>query len=323
MRTTLILASLASLSSVALAQQNGYGRFPCTIVNGDGTFSPDQSQCANANLIAPGANTPEDTGNQGDGVTPVDPVCTIDSASGLYFCGIAGASCLSDANCDNGVCTTGTCTGGRNAACASDAECSGFLYCFNDLFEPASGLCGGLGAYCADYTQGSPENTAAENYPIFNSFCASGYCNSQTNLCDEHVTVVGRSCASDPEFACTVSGTTGQVLTCDAATLTCQVAAVPSGAARQRRNRILQKRNLCPANHSACSIQGGKGFECIDTQSNIEQCGACASAGGVDCTQIEGVEAVGCVAGTCEVWSCATNYEWSSSKSACVATLRA
>ena len=36
-------------------------------------------------------------------------------------------------------------------------------------------------------------------------------------------------------------------------------------------------------------------------QSNLEQCGACASAGGVDCTALPGVEAVGCVAGQCEV----------------------
>ncbi|GAA5839864.1 hypothetical protein JCM11251_001235 [Rhodosporidiobolus azoricus] len=321
MRSALLLASLVSLSSVALAQ-NGYGRFPCTVFNGDGTTSPDQSQCANAVLIPPGADTPEDTGNQGDGVTPVDPVCAYDSQSDFYYCGISGAPCASDANCDNGVCTGGVCTGGRNSACDADSDCSGFLYCFNDIFEPASGVCGGLGSFCGDYTQGDPTDPAG-NYPIFNGFCASGYCNSQTNLCDEHVTVVGRSCASDPQFACTVRNTDGSPLTCDPVSLTCQVLAAPSGAARQRRNRLALKRNLCPAGHSTCSIEGGKGYECIDTESNIEQCGACASAGGVDCTQIEGVEAVGCVAGVCEVWSCATGYIWSSSKSACVAALRA
>ena len=38
MRSTLAIASLLSLSTFAVAQN--YGRFPCTIVNGDGTFSP-------------------------------------------------------------------------------------------------------------------------------------------------------------------------------------------------------------------------------------------------------------------------------------------
>jgi hypothetical protein len=54
-------------------------------------------------------------------------------------------------------------------------------------------------------------------------------------------------------------------------------------------------------------------------QSNIEQCGACASEGGVDCTQIEGVAAVGCVAGVCEIWSCEDGFTYDAAKGACVA----
>jgi len=42
MRSVLALASIASLSSVALAQ-TGYGRFPCNIFNGDGTLSAGAS----------------------------------------------------------------------------------------------------------------------------------------------------------------------------------------------------------------------------------------------------------------------------------------
>lgn len=54
------------------------------------------------------------------------------------------------------------------------------------------------------------------------------------------------------------------------------------------------------------------------SQSNIEQCGACASAGGVDCTLIEGAAAVGCVAGVCEVWACEEGFAFDATAAACV-----
>ena len=45
---------------------------------------------------------------------------------------------------------------------------------------------------------------------------------------------------------------------------TCQLAAVPSGRARARRN--LSARSLCSASgEEACAVEGGKGFECVDT----------------------------------------------------------
>ncbi|GAA6034871.1 hypothetical protein JCM8097_009341 [Rhodosporidiobolus ruineniae] len=323
MRTVLALAAAASFSSAVLAQTvpAGYGRFPCTIVNGDGTFSPDPSQCAAGNLVAPGTGTGNQDGNQGDGVLPTTPACQQEPTTGAYYCGIQGAACTTSANCDNGACINGACTGGLNAGCfGNDANCLGFLYCNDPDFNPtAAGTCGGIGSFCQDYTQGIPGAPDATNYAIFNQFCASGYCNTQTGACDNHVLAVGASCATDPNFACTVDATTGQALTCDPVSLTCQVAAVPSGGARrERRQRSLYQRSLCPASHQACSIEGSKGFECIDTQTNLEQCGACANKGGVDCTQLPGVAAVGCVAGTCEIWSCESGYSWDSLSNACV-----
>ena len=53
-------------------------------------------------------------------------------------------------------------------------------------------------------------------------------------------------------------------------------------------------------------------------QSNLEQCGACASAGGIDCTQIAGATAVGCVAGVCEVWACEDGYSFDATAASCV-----
>ncbi|GAA5875999.1 hypothetical protein JCM1840_006242 [Sporobolomyces johnsonii] len=320
MRTAVLAVSLASLAGLAAAQ-TGYGRFPCTIVNGDGTFSPDQTQCADSALVTPGADE-NGTGAQGDRPNPTNAVCTEETATGAYFCGIAGATCTTAANCDNGPCVDGICQGGFNQDCANDdLNCSGYLYCIGgDYSTTAADTCGAVGSFCQDYTQGSSDFTDAENEAVFNQFCASGYCNFGTGNCDTHGTTVGVDCSSDPEFYCTQTST-GAALTCDSTSYTCQLAVVPSGRARSRRNE-LARRNLCPAAHSACVIDGKKGFECIDTQSNLEQCGACASQGGIDCTSLPGVEAVGCVAGVCEIWSCQDGYAYNAETSACEASLR-
>ncbi|GAA6009590.1 hypothetical protein JCM11491_001026 [Sporobolomyces phaffii] len=311
-RSIITASALLSLASI-VAAQTGYGRFPCTIVNGDKTFSPDQSQCNN--LVNPGADS-NDTGNQGDRVTPVDPVCTMETETSSFYCGIAGATCSTDANCDNGLCVNGICQGGFTQACAStDSNCSGFLYCLSGDFQTTSSdTCGAIGAFCQDATQGSTTFSDAQNYAIFNQFCASGYCNFGSGSCDTHATTVGASCDNDPEFKCTTTST-GQALTCDQTTMTCQLAAVPSGRARERRN--LAKRNVCPSSHEACST--GNGFECVDTLTNLEQCGGCASAGGVDCTALTGVSSSACVQGVCEIWACAEGFTWSAESESCVA----
>ncbi|GAA5901879.1 hypothetical protein JCM6882_008698 [Rhodosporidiobolus microsporus] len=312
MRSVLALVSLASIASFAAAQ-TGYGRFPCTLVNGDGTFSADQSQCANDALIAPGANDPESDA-QGDGVNPVDAECVIESESGAYFCGIAGAACQTDDNCDNGVCgADGTCQGGFTQDCSgTDSNCLGYLYCLSgDYSTTPEDTCGAIGAFCQDYAAVSDPTDTTGNQPIFNQFCSSGYCNAGTASCDTYVPL-GGDCTIDQLFGC------GPLARCDTsgAIPTCVALPVASGGARARRN-LHAKRNLCPASHEACSVPGAKGFECIDVTSNLEQCGACASAGGVDCTALPGVESVGCVAGTCEIWSCAEGFEWDAASSTC------
>ncbi|GAA5952724.1 hypothetical protein JCM3765_002256 [Sporobolomyces pararoseus] len=315
-RSVISAAAILSLASI-VAAQSGYGRFPCTIVNGDKTFSPDQTQCANDLLVNPGASS-DTTDVQGDRVNPVDPVCTKELETGAYYCGIAGATCSTDANCDNGVCVNGICQGGFTQGCGStDSNCSGFLYCLSgDFTTTASDTCGAVGAFCQDGTQGSVDFPDAQNYAIFNQFCSTGYCNFGNGNCDTHATTVGADCSSDPEFKCTETST-GQALTCDQTTFTCQLAVIPSGRARERRN--VARRNVCPSSHEACSVVGGSGFECIDTTSNIEQCGACAGNGGVDCTAIEGVSGVGCVSSQCEIWSCLDGYTYDASLESCVA----
>lgn len=66
-------------------------------------------------------------------------------------------------------------------------------------------------------------------------------------------------------------------------------------------------------------MQGG--YECVDTTQELENCGGCTVDGaGQDCTQIPGVEGVGCLSGECVVFSCAEGHRLSSA-GACVATL--
>ncbi|GAA6027808.1 hypothetical protein JCM8097_001728 [Rhodosporidiobolus ruineniae] len=314
MRTTFALASLASLASLAAAQ-TGYGRFACTLVNGDGTFSANQALCADDQLIPPGANTAAPGVDQGDRIAPTGSQCVAEAETGAFFCGIAGATCTTSANCDNGPCVAGICQGGFGQGCAgADTNCAGFLYCLSgDLTTTTANTCGAVGAFCQDAASVDPAFTAAQAQPIFNQFCSTGYCNAGTGNCDNFV-ALGGSCLVDPEFGC------GPAAFCNPAGV-CQALAAPSGRARARRNEGLHRRNLCPASHSACSVSGGKGFECIDTQSNLEQCGACASSGGMDCTQIPNAESVGCVAGRCEIWSCAADHTFDSEANACVAVV--
>ncbi|KAK4704664.1 hypothetical protein P7C70_g1542, partial [Phenoliferia sp. Uapishka_3] len=129
----------------------------------------------------------------------------------------------------------------------------------------------------------------------------------------------------------------------------CAAAAAPGPSARSRSRRAAHEDNTlvargsrCPASQSACAVTGSlASFECVDTsvrslftsftvplahrftvlQSNLEQCGACSSSGGADCTALPGVDAVGCVAGVCEIWACAEGFAWDVSAASCSAAL--
>ncbi|KAL8280538.1 hypothetical protein RQP46_007186 [Phenoliferia psychrophenolica] len=67
---------------------------------------------------------------------------------------------------------------------------------------------------------------------------------------------------------------------------------------------------LCPGSATACPIFPRMGsYECIDTDSELESCGGCASKSeGEDCTAIKGAQGVTCEAGRCTVFTCQTGY---------------
>ncbi|KDE08476.1 hypothetical protein MVLG_01258 [Microbotryum lychnidis-dioicae p1A1 Lamole] len=181
----------------------GYGRFPCSAVHANGSFYGNESACAAGAMKLPGTGAGNEEGNQGDGIKPTLPQCSRFGRSGAYFCGVSRARCKTDANCDNGFCHDGRCSGGFGYKCnGDDTVCSGYLYCNAQNFSrTASGTCGGLGSFCQDYTLGSKNFTAEHNFQIFNQNCASNYCNTNTGNCDTR-RKLGESCRSDPDFAC-------------------------------------------------------------------------------------------------------------------------
>lgn len=155
------------------------------------------------------------------------------------------------------------------------------------------------------------------------------YCALSTNTCQTRVTTVGGSCAYDYLGACGKTqasngdfvqlfpsiplGSSGHAAcTC---VLEADVALRPSSRARARA-RARRNLSLCPESHTACPV--GNGFECIDTTSNIEQCGGCSGdSSSVDCSALEGVAAVGCVDGRCEIWACENGFAFSPEEGKC------
>jgi hypothetical protein len=78
---------------------------------------------------------------------------------------------------------------------------------------------------------------------------------------------------------------------------------------------------LCPMGLAACPIEGrqAEDYECLDTSSDLQSCGGCASLGsGLDCTQLPGAKWMGCNVGVCEVYSCQSGWVRSEDGKACV-----
>ncbi|CAK9786598.1 hypothetical protein CC85DRAFT_310932 [Cutaneotrichosporon oleaginosum] len=89
------------------------------------------------------------------------------------------------------------------------------------------------------------------------------------------------------------------------------------GGKHFRRDQALMSGNdldhatYCPApGQLACYTTAARtGYECIDPQTELESCGGCAVGGtGVDCTSLPGAKAVGCEAGECKIYSCASGH---------------
>ncbi|GAA5923932.1 uncharacterized protein JCM15063_005503 [Sporobolomyces koalae] len=75
----------------------------------------------------------------------------------------------------------------------------------------------------------------------------------------------------------------------------------------------LDSQLLCPAGETACPIFPRMGtYECVDTMSELENCGGCASRSlGQDCTAITGALGLACQSGKCNVFTCQPGWEFS------------
>ncbi|KAL8291327.1 hypothetical protein RQP46_002305 [Phenoliferia psychrophenolica] len=181
------------------------------------------------------------------------------------------------------------------AQCDSDANC--------DNGSCLGGVCvGGLGTICGD-----DEACAGNAYCTNVGTEVIGICGGIGTLCEDGCSGGNALCASG---------------NCDSETGTCAVSTViltPSQNGRSRRSTVdlASRGSHCPAEQSTCAAPGGRSFECVDTTSNLEQCGGCAGLGGTDCTALPGVDAVGCRAGRCEVWACAVGFTWSAAAAEC------
>ncbi|BGP18964.1 hypothetical protein JCM10213_004205 [Rhodosporidiobolus nylandii] len=218
-----------------------------------------------------------------------DPINT-----SISYCGYAKAACSSNDECDYGSCgSDGLCAGYLGDACSSDNDCQAFFFC-------GSGVCGGENAACANGDPSSP-------IPNPEQQCVSQSCDTTTQTCaapPSNGVANGFGCTSDDMCA---SGSCGSSAVC--------VAAASQGATRKKRSIE------CPANEVACAIGSSlsEGYECIDIQTNLEQCGGCVLNGeGQDCTAIFGVETVSCEAGSCLVLSCVPGLNVNAQGTACL-----
>ncbi|GAA5879465.1 hypothetical protein JCM3774_005219 [Rhodotorula dairenensis] len=211
--------------------------------------------------------------------------CVKQKSSSYYFCGIAGARCATAdyQQCDSGACVDGICTGGLGDTLPTSQTCMSNI-------GLGAGTCGGPGADCTVPIQQYPGQPLNDQY---DQLCLSNRCGRATGLnkCYNPVTVDGGDCSLDPERACT------------------------NGLVAHVNHATGEFDARCPTSYTACPLADG--YECIDTSNSLEQCGGCGRTG-VDCTALEGVLAVGCVSGTCEIWSCADGYEYQPRRRACV-----
>jgi len=95
-----------------------------------------------------------------------------------------------------------------------------------------------------------------------------------------------------------------------------------------RKRALPAEEAVCPFGLKKCGVVSSStshvGFECLDTVSNLESCGGCLYSYtgkrdiGVDCTAIEGVSDVRCIAGSCVVHRCRHGWAFAEDGQSCV-----
>ncbi|KII85425.1 hypothetical protein PLICRDRAFT_44725 [Plicaturopsis crispa FD-325 SS-3] len=101
----------------------------------------------------------------------------------------------------------------------------------------------------------------------------------------------------------------------------------PQGCGSQAASKKRTLMPRCAPDQSVCGLQGGSGYDCVNTQSDVESCGGCATrtpfgaaaASGVDCTALPHVDkaSASCAAGVCVIEKCAEGFAPSADKTSC------
>ncbi|KAM0753474.1 hypothetical protein T439DRAFT_322378 [Meredithblackwellia eburnea MCA 4105] len=281
-----LLALFLSAAATATAQSfasGGPARFPCYTVVAPGTVVADPSQCTVAAMTANQACPPSaaNLGNVNGGFKNYGNVPS------------ANAQCYEDGASGLYFC------GYFGAACTVDADC--------DNGSCQGNVCtGSLGYPCT-----------LDSQCLGNLYCSLGFCGASSTIVNNVDQADGSLC----DDGCVAGNFLCASGICDGNTGTCAPSTFLAASQRSRSRRTLAEkgaRSLCPSHHTACPIPGSSGqSECVDTQSNLEQCGACTTDGGVDCTALPGVDAVGCVQGKCEIWACESGYAWDAKSASC------
>ncbi|KAI5474281.1 priA protein [Pseudohyphozyma bogoriensis] len=257
---TVVLATFLLAGS-----SSAIGDFPCS-------GSTDSQSCA---LWSTSADRQFDiSANATCTPDPINPT--------VSYCGYANSPCSNDAECDYGSCgSNGICQGYLGYPCPNgNTDCQAFFFCGTD------GTCGGVGAACANGDSSSP-------IPTPDNQCVSNSCDTTTKTCDAPPTA-GMATGSGCNVDDVCSGTCLNSTTSLGGYLCTVKAAVPSGRFRSKRAAALD----CPEDHTACLVGSGltDAYECVDTSSNLEQCGGCVGTEdgtGTDCTSIPGAESQG------------------------------
>ena len=107
------------------------------------------------------------------------------------------------------------------------------------------------------------------------------------------------SLATNPRVGLVVSSTSSLVLLLWS---DLEPAATANTIAASGRSRRVRRDVECESPYTRCAIPGlGDSYECIDVESDVENCGGCAGADGMDCTSIRNASAADCVRRSCVI----------------------
>lgn len=282
------IAAVAFLSTILFASKvSAIGDFPC--------FGTGITQSCLAWSTAAGAGGP---------ISPTADCLPDPINPAISYCGYANSTCTQNLDCDYGSCQGGTCRGYLGDACASSLDCQAYFFCGTD------GVCGGGAAACGN----------VPNLPFPDQQCLT--------TC----TLATQTCAAVPTTGVPNGSVCGNNAICASNVCTnniCSVFLGPSGVPTKKVKRFVlngsgPNNDQCPAGQTACAVgfREQDGFECIDVDTNIEQCGGCASASGAgvgqDCTAIPNADLVLCEEGSCLVLSCTPGFEPNAKGNLCV-----